>query len=346
MATQTIRPPNLPLATRVNGLNSSLTSFLTMGPPPSFCHLKYCNNCAKIINAPQYFSCENCNVFRCIGCHASERRPASGPTPCGASRGTHTMKLCSASPCAALDPVSSGASSWGAWSSRVDACLHPDCPDFDLCNSCETLKLHPENHAMLKTCVRLFTWPEDSKAYHARAAIDPTFIPVLSPRVSEKQRSAEGHLHVRLLANRRVSDKTGKTLSETESPSTRVLTSLGGLAWALSLLYIISGLTALYTNGLNSIGGLQVVSCIVCAGITFGCRIPSATRMARVLVLIGFTVLTSVSSPTVSKCLALGFLSWICIPIGMNVLLPMAIFTGYQWTVRQIEKGVSAGELV
>ncbi|KAJ6568144.1 hypothetical protein B0H10DRAFT_2199990 [Mycena sp. CBHHK59/15] len=281
MATQTIRPPNLPLATRVNGLNSSLTSFLTMGPPPSFCHLKYCNNCAKIINAPQYFSCENCNVFRCIGCHASERRPASGPTPCGASRGTHTMKLCSASPCAALDPVSSGASSWGAWSSRVDACLHPDCPDFDLCNSCETLKLHPENHAMLKTCVRLFTRPEDSKAYHARAAIDPTFIPVLSSPVSEKQRSAEGHLHVRLLANRRVSDKTGKTLSETESPSTRLLTSLGGLAWALSLLYIISGLTALYTNGLNSIGGLQVVSCIVCAGITFGCRIPSATRMAR-----------------------------------------------------------------
>ncbi|KAJ6618375.1 hypothetical protein B0H10DRAFT_2217677 [Mycena sp. CBHHK59/15] len=181
-----------------------------------------------------------------------------------------------------------------------------DCPDFDLCNSCETLKLHPENH-----CVRLFTRPEDSKAYHARAAIDPTFIPVLSPPVSEKQRSAEGHLHVRLLANRRVSEKTGKTLSETESPSTR------GLAWALSLLYIISGLTALYTNGLNSI-----------------------------VVLIGFTVLTSVSSPTVSKCLALGFLSWICIPIDMDVLLPVAIFTGYQWTVRQIKKGVSAGELV
>ncbi|KAJ6579349.1 hypothetical protein B0H10DRAFT_2235821 [Mycena sp. CBHHK59/15] len=63
-------------------------------------------------------------------------------------------------------------------------------------------------------------------------------------------------------------------------------------------------------------------------------------------VLIGFTVLTSVSSPTVSKCLALGFLSWICIPIDMDVLLPVAIFTGYQWTVRQIKKGVSAGELV
>ncbi|KAJ7862293.1 hypothetical protein B0H13DRAFT_2354769 [Mycena leptocephala] len=64
------------------------------------------------------------------------------------------------------------------------------------------------------------------------------------------------------------------------------------------------------------------------------------------LVLFGFTVLTMVPSPTVSKCLALGFVTWKCVPIGMNVLFPVAIFAAYQWRVLQIERGLSAGELV
>ncbi|KAJ7868087.1 hypothetical protein B0H14DRAFT_2730401, partial [Mycena olivaceomarginata] len=71
-------------------------------------------------------------------------------------------------------------------------CLHPDCPDFDLCHSCEILKLHPENHPMLKTRVRLFIH-EDAKAYHARAAIDPAaFISGPPSPVHEKHHSARG----------------------------------------------------------------------------------------------------------------------------------------------------------
>ena len=36
-------------------------------------------------------------------------------------------------------------------------CMHPDCPDYDLCENCESapIPVHPENHPMLKTRVPL-----------------------------------------------------------------------------------------------------------------------------------------------------------------------------------------------
>ncbi|KAJ7936721.1 hypothetical protein B0H13DRAFT_1853147 [Mycena leptocephala] len=142
--------------------------------------------------------------------------------------------------------------------------LHPDCADYDLCESCGGRNLHHKNHSMLQTCVLLFTRPEDAK----------------TPR-RIKPRSAEGDAPLQRLLGVRVSEKTGATLSETGSPSERALR----LAWALPLLYIVPGLMALYTNALDEtvereimhsqvfsylplVGGLQ--ASIVCAGITSG----------------------------------------------------------------------------
>ncbi|KAJ7730054.1 hypothetical protein B0H14DRAFT_3617071 [Mycena olivaceomarginata] len=249
-----IHPPGFSPASPIDGLDSSLTPFLTMGPPPN---------------------------FRSVDCRDSERLPASGPTICSASRETHTID--STSP----DPVFFGGPALRPRTFAVNAgqtlhcatcdlckksifgmrykCLHPDCPDFDLCHSCEILKLHPENHPMLKTRVRLFIH-EDAKAYHARAAIDPAaFISGPPSPVHEKHQSVRGDGPIpRLLTDRAAAE----VLANTGSPSGGALHMRG--VWAVSLLYIFFGPT-FYINGVGD-AALSLISSIACAGITIAHR--------------------------------------------------------------------------
>ncbi|KAJ6603837.1 hypothetical protein B0H10DRAFT_2078615 [Mycena sp. CBHHK59/15] len=334
-----IHPLGFSPASPIDGLNSSLKPFLTMGPPPN---------------------------FRSIGYRDSDRLPASGPTICSASRETHAID--STSP----DPVSCGVPALRPRTFAVNVgqtlhcatcdlckksifamrykCLHPDCPDFDLCHSCEILKLHPENHPMLKTRVRLFIH-EGAKAYHARAAIDPAaFISGPPSPVHEKHHSARGNGPIpRLLTDR----------AAAESPSGCALHMRG--VWAVSLLYIVFGLT-LCINGVGD-AVLSLISFIACAGITIAhrtilCATTGATApkqfMRRFLliytwiapvVLFAFTVLIT-PSPPVLQCLTPGFLTWSCTPIGINVLFPLTIFAACQWRARQIEKGSTAAGMV
>ncbi|KAJ7464871.1 hypothetical protein B0H11DRAFT_2050185, partial [Mycena galericulata] len=133
------------------------------------------------------------------------------------------------------------------------------------------------------------------------------------------------------------------------------------LAWALSVLYIIFSLTAIYIYGFSDADGSFRIISIVYAGITLGLlskMIPYTTsvdeasafsRVGKHFVLIGVLllnwlilviripiVLTGNASEIDSACKSARFLTRSCMPIGMELILTLAIFVSLfcaSWTV-------------
>ncbi|KAJ7802157.1 hypothetical protein B0H14DRAFT_3781514 [Mycena olivaceomarginata] len=292
-----------------------------------------------------------------IDYHISERLPAGGPAICSSSRETYTTNSASPDPISfeapALRPQTFAVNANGP---REYAAVNWVAHHYPRSGSGSPLELHPEDHPMLKTRVRLFIY-EGAKTYHARAAIDPAaFISGPTSPVHEKHRLAHGDGPLPRLLTDRVA---GEVLADAGSPSEAL--HMRGV-WALPLLYVVFALT-LYINGVGDAGALNLLSSFACAGITIAHRTILCTRvtapkefMCQLLLIytciapVVLYVLTMLFAPLppVLQCLTPGFLlTWSCAPIGINVLVPLTIFAACQWMARQIEKkSLSAAGLV